>query len=86
MSESWRRTFSDDRAVPAIVERRFRVAYAKAIPVDGPLETPCLCWPSHLNYAVHSVNGYGRMQCGGKMQYAHRVAWLDSYLEDHRQE
>jgi hypothetical protein len=65
-----RRTFSDDRAIPAIVERRFRTKYAEAIPVDGPLETSCLRWPDSLG-----TWGYGRIFYREKQFVATRIAW-----------
>jgi transposase len=51
--------------------RRFLAKHADAIPVDGPLETPCLKWA----YGINS-DGYGGFWLGHCNIGAHRAAWL----------
>jgi hypothetical protein len=53
--------------------QRFRVLLAKAKPVQGPLETPCLEWTDEIH-----PRGYGSFRLGGGAKTAHRIAWLAS--------
>jgi hypothetical protein len=51
-------------------KERFLAKYAEAIPVAGPLETPCLRWPDAIG-----GDDYGRFYAR-KDHLAHRIAWL----------